>query len=569
MSLKVWLPLNGDLYNQGLSNITITNNGATVNNNGKIGKCYSFNGSSQYIQINTIEIDLNNVSFCGWIKWNSLQSWSRFFDFGYTTSGGGAGLLVANSGYSSTIDISGRLYGGNWFDVSIPNFSIQTGEWYHLTVTISNNVCTFYINGQQKHSFSVSGSSGVVQLNYNYLGKSNWSSDAYFDGNYNDFRIYNHCLTPSEVKEISKGLVAHYTLGSASVLEATTNLLSVKNWDTGSASWGGHTWTVTNENFVNAPITTGTKLTVNYSGSGGGGFYAHLQDLNVQPSTTYTFSEYIKSSTNEFSTLSANALYRYEYNSSTYVTETGLFDSSRIEYVGNSWYRIWGTFTTSSTTNTLYLYFYSYDGRDITYCLGGPQLEQHDHMTPYVFGSRLTGIVYDSSGYCRNLTITGSVSPADTVRYDKSLYLPNQNIDSNYLTSGSAWSPSFITTGSVSFWCKFNGVGSYGWLPFTGQDGSYYIMATSYGSGGFYHSNIGSPVAIYRDGVIVSAPSDNGNWHHYCITGVNMSSWSAFKVDEYGGGWNSNMCISDLRLYNTVLSADDVKDLYNLGASIS
>ena len=35
MSLRVWMPLTGDLRNNGLSNTTITNNGAVVNDNGK------------------------------------------------------------------------------------------------------------------------------------------------------------------------------------------------------------------------------------------------------------------------------------------------------------------------------------------------------------------------------------------------------------------------------------------------------------------------------------------------------------------------------------------------------
>ena len=46
MSLRVWLPLNGNLNNYGISDITVTNNGATVDNNGKIGKCYKFDGTS-------------------------------------------------------------------------------------------------------------------------------------------------------------------------------------------------------------------------------------------------------------------------------------------------------------------------------------------------------------------------------------------------------------------------------------------------------------------------------------------------------------------------------------------
>lgn len=43
--------MNGDLENKGISDITVTNNGATVDNNGKIGKCYSF-GTNKYLKIN-------------------------------------------------------------------------------------------------------------------------------------------------------------------------------------------------------------------------------------------------------------------------------------------------------------------------------------------------------------------------------------------------------------------------------------------------------------------------------------------------------------------------------------
>ena len=45
MGLKLWLPLNGNLENKGASIATITNNGTTVDNSGKIGQCYSFNNT--------------------------------------------------------------------------------------------------------------------------------------------------------------------------------------------------------------------------------------------------------------------------------------------------------------------------------------------------------------------------------------------------------------------------------------------------------------------------------------------------------------------------------------------
>ena len=43
MSLLIWLPLNGDLHNQGLSDLIFTNtspNTILEDNHGKIGKCY-------------------------------------------------------------------------------------------------------------------------------------------------------------------------------------------------------------------------------------------------------------------------------------------------------------------------------------------------------------------------------------------------------------------------------------------------------------------------------------------------------------------------------------------------
>ena len=75
MSLQVWLPLNGDLHNQGLSNVTVTNNGATVDNSGKIGKCYSI-GSSKRISstIDASKLKTNSISFACWVyitSWNS------------------------------------------------------------------------------------------------------------------------------------------------------------------------------------------------------------------------------------------------------------------------------------------------------------------------------------------------------------------------------------------------------------------------------------------------------------------------------------------------------------------
>ena len=51
MSLIHWWPLNGNLKDYGLLNTTLTNlNSTAINNNGKIGKCYYFNGSNNALR---------------------------------------------------------------------------------------------------------------------------------------------------------------------------------------------------------------------------------------------------------------------------------------------------------------------------------------------------------------------------------------------------------------------------------------------------------------------------------------------------------------------------------------
>ena len=50
--------------------MTITNNGATVHNDGKIGKCYSFNASG-YLYENTFDwtnFNTSHFSLCCWYK---------------------------------------------------------------------------------------------------------------------------------------------------------------------------------------------------------------------------------------------------------------------------------------------------------------------------------------------------------------------------------------------------------------------------------------------------------------------------------------------------------------------
>ena len=68
MALQVWLPLTGNKENQGLKNLSVTNNGATFTNDGKLGKCCHFNGSAQYLQLSETLGSIYSGDFT-WALW--------------------------------------------------------------------------------------------------------------------------------------------------------------------------------------------------------------------------------------------------------------------------------------------------------------------------------------------------------------------------------------------------------------------------------------------------------------------------------------------------------------------
>lgn len=63
MSLQIWLPLNKNLQNKGLIPVSVTNNGATIDNNGKIGKCYKFGTTAGSLAI-PVNVMKNFSSAC-------------------------------------------------------------------------------------------------------------------------------------------------------------------------------------------------------------------------------------------------------------------------------------------------------------------------------------------------------------------------------------------------------------------------------------------------------------------------------------------------------------------------
>lgn len=134
---------------------------------------------------------------------NFNGSMGRLFDFGTGTA---SFMMLAPAKAKLRYKITCAK---GTFDITLP-CTINTQEWMHFAMTQQGTAVNFYLNGELvgtgKNTEQVSPADlGVTTRNY--LGRSQWASDAYCDHIYDDFRLYNRALTAQEVARLAAGTV--------------------------------------------------------------------------------------------------------------------------------------------------------------------------------------------------------------------------------------------------------------------------------------------------------------------------------------------------------------------------
>ena len=160
---------------------------------------------SDYFDLNTINIK-DGISFSIWFKFGSNSgSWARILDFGLIDRT--KWIIISKYGNDNTIHC--KIYSAGVFDfgITLPNIVAYDNNWKHLVWTISNTgFWTIYVNNTivvNSQYYLIPQFSGAKKY---YLGKSQYP-DGYYDGNIDDFRIYNIELNAEQVLELYNGRV--------------------------------------------------------------------------------------------------------------------------------------------------------------------------------------------------------------------------------------------------------------------------------------------------------------------------------------------------------------------------
>ena len=214
LSLSVVCICNGDLVHR----YSFTNGDTTAvdsvgGQNGTLsgdaiisGNAVQLDGSGDYVNLpGGLITGFDSVTFEAWYSYTQpTTNWMRVFDFGDTNSGGNGRYYLfytprSGSG-TARLSISNTDPGYNneqMLDTTRP--STYTAIHIACVYDGNNNRMTMYTNGAYANSRSVTIPLSAVDNVYSYLGKSLYN-DPYLAGAIDEFRIYDHALSASEVE---------------------------------------------------------------------------------------------------------------------------------------------------------------------------------------------------------------------------------------------------------------------------------------------------------------------------------------------------------------------------------
>lgn len=574
MSLQVWLPLCGNIQNYGLADVNVTSSGATVNTAGKIGSCYSFDGSDDYISLsgsslyNIIKGGSQPFSIAMWVYHADATRAVLFGDYGLS------GAINFNLELSTQHYL--RFYWGGSPDTTPAATVISQSVWTHIAFIYDCQAVKFYVNGVLKYTLLGALSVKSKTSGSYYLGRDSRTGTTVLNGRINDFQIYDHCLSQAEIHELAKGKMIHLKLANNGF---------------------GNPNLITRSTFTSAPWAAAITGTETYKGK---------DAITVRNSTLYTQTSNGTTSIFPAITFAADTQYTLSLDWCDHLRSDGLNSALylRFKYSDGTSSNVISP-TSGPDVNWTHVKLTSTAGKTVakmttTYGNGGVvsianlKLEVGVQETAYSPSTdELDNIEYDCSGY-RHDAIKNAITPVfDSARYDAASVF---NGSSSYIkVNDNTWMADRMPAMTINLWAKNSTWNANTHFFSCTQGGGF---NTESGNSGYlrflvhvYTSATEASVAYKFDSQelkLSDIPTDewvmltwvydsfgtrtyiNGELHHTYINnsyGIHFNTGArlflgceANAASPYQPWYNGQM--SDFRIYATAMSQADIRLLY-------
>lgn len=546
MPLQIWLPLTDGIENQGLMDLKFTSQNTTIDNAGKLGRCYHFaSEDGSYIQVNQVDIVQDEWTAALWVYPEVSTTTNQWL---VTVNGTSASnFKLALSFYSRYFSV--RLAGTDYRSTTRATLN----NWYHYCVTYHDNTLDLYVDGELVRSVS----STVTPSNMrNFTVGSRQGLSGSFTGKMNDVRVYDHVLSAREIYELAKGLVIHYPLnmnwGRANLLKTVPGYFSRTGYQVYRA--------LLSENLV-----ADTTYTV------------QLWDIDIYHSAKTADELGVKIYWGGGSiTLCSWMGTDYIVNGhADYLTATFTVTSTQASKPDavNPWFNIYNSPPSSTASKSM--------------TIGRWKLEKGSIPTPWQpcvddVGYTLP-MVYDTSGNGYNAEMTTNLVMSDSTA--RNTVSTQFDADQHIVVSNIVKTAVYADSYTFSWWAKFNYESNRMMWGFA--DGNRFNL---YMSGKVFYLNTNNGSTNSFETAVSATQYGDNQWHHFALTGDGTTTKlyidGEFKHDAatYVGltgttivfngynqtsSYNFNGSLSDFRMYATPLSATDIKSLYEVGAAIT
>ena len=313
--------------------------------------------------------------------------------------------------------------------------------------------------------------------------------------------------------------------------------------------------------------------------------FSYGTNISVSPSTTYMYQIIYKTTTGY---ANSNYMYRYEYSTSGYVTEAGVWSNTREEDLGDGWKHAWGSFTTNAATNShinAYLFHYEYATQNRIQIAGVMLTEGSEVIPPNQF----IGFEQTRSATQGLLDLTGNNSiDLSNVSFDSNAQMTFDGTN-DYIAAGTS-TDFYFDTGDFTLEAVFTPIDNgNAWTGVVNKGGS--------GAPGFamsYYANGNGTMTLYMD---IDAPDNthyssglltSGNTYHIVMvydrdsagyvynngtlthTHTELTSQNQsvnfgrnLRLGTYDGTqWFMDGEIHIVKIYNRALTADEVRNNY-------
>lgn len=168
-------------------------NGAATISDPAYGHVLNLNGTNQYVWLPPGVA--YGQTFVAVVNWRGGAPWQRIFDFGFDTT---RTVMMTPSSDANVLrcDINpgGNLQTIQW------THPLPSNVWTHVALTLDGSRGVLYVNGA---AVVTNTSMYLLPLDVapqtNHLGRSKFSADPYFNGEFACFRAYGRVLSPAEI----------------------------------------------------------------------------------------------------------------------------------------------------------------------------------------------------------------------------------------------------------------------------------------------------------------------------------------------------------------------------------